>query len=858
MPFRLFCRLALLAAFAAISALAQCTFTVTPTSASFSNSSNDSVIPVTASAPTCAWTSRSNTSWITVSFGQTGTGNGTVGFTVTQNNTPTQRTGSLTIAGITFNVTQAAAPCSYSFSPSNATVSFSGASGSFNVITACTWTAATNSPDWITVTGAGTGNGTVQYTAAANLGTTSRTATISAGTATFTITQSASCTYTLNPFTIQADPNGVSGTFTSTASASTCAWTSTNGNPDFITITSALSGTGNVTMAYTIQANRTLNARSGTINIGASVFSVYQPGGTACTYALSAPSASFTSTGGTGAFTVTSTCPWTPTANAAWVTIGGPAASTGNGTVTFGVAPNSSSLSRSATILIGTQSFTLNQAGVACGVTVGQNSIAIPAGGFTGSIDVMSADGCSWNATAGAAWITLGSAGGSAQGSVAFTATANVTPQTRTGNITIANQVVQLTQDGAVCGLGLTPQQASLPATGGTFSLNVATACAYTAVANTGWIKILAGAMGSTTTDVSYSVSVNTSPDARTGTITVGSQAFTISQSGSSCTLRLGPGSAEVSARGGTGGFDVTATGSCRWQPQADAGWLHFTFASINGNGKVNFTADATDQSVPRVANLTVADQIFQVRQAGRPVILISQAGVLNAASFAAGPVSAGEIITIFGSGLGPETGVPLQLTADQQALTQTLAGVRVLFDGVPAPLIYVSSTQVSAIVPYAVVARTTTQMQVEYQGFPSGTLALDVAPTSPALFTLNGSGAGPGAILNQNGTVNTAANPAARNSVIVLFATGEGQTVPPGVDGRLARTPLIRPVAPVSAQVGGLDAKVTYAGGAPGLPAGVLQVNVQLPAGLPSGDVLVVLKIGVANSGPGVTVVLQ
>ena len=851
-------RLALLTAFAAIPALAQCTFTLTPASSSFSNSSNDSVITVTASASSCAWTSRSNTSWITVSFGQAGTGNGTVGFTVTQNNTPTPRTGSLTIAGLTFNVTQAAAACTYSLSPSNATVGFAGASGSFNVTTACTWTAASNSPDWLTVTGSGSGNGTVQYTAAANPSVTTRTATVSVGTATFTVTQSAPCTYTLNPFTIQADPSGVSGTFTITASASSCAWTATNGNPDLITITSAVSGTGNGTLAYTIQANRTVNARSGAINIGGSAFSVYQPGGTACTYALSAPSASFTSSGGTGVFTVISTCPWTPTANAAWVTIGGPASSTGNGTVTFGVLPNSSSLSRSATILIGNQPFAINQAGVACSVAVGQNSIAIPAAGASGSIDVIAADGCTWNATAGAAWISLGASGGSAQGSVTFTAAANVTPQARTANITIANQVVHLTQDGAVCGLGLTPQQASLPATGGTFSFSVATACAYTAVANAGWIKILAGGTGNTTTDVSYSVSANTSSDARTGTITVGSQAFTISQSGSSCTLRLSGGSAEVSPRGGAGSFDVTATGSCRWQPQADASWLHFTFASINGSGKVNFTVDATDQSSPRVANLTVADQTFQVRQAGRPLIQISQAGVLNAASFVAGPVSAGEIITIFGSGLGPDVGVTLQLTSNQQALTQTLAGVRVLFDGVPAPLIYVSSTQVSAIVPYAVAGKTTTQMQLEYQGFPSGALALEVAPTSPALFTLDASGAGPGAILNQNGTVNSATNPAARNSVIVLFCTGEGQTVPPGVDGLLARAPLTRPVAVVSVQVGGLNGRVTYAGGAPGLPAGVLQVNVQLPAGVASGPVPVVLKVGVANSLPGVTVMLQ
>ena len=858
MPYSLLIRLAALVAFAALPGLSQCTFTLTPSSASFSSSSNDSVITVGASASTCAWTSRSNTSWITLSFGQSGTGNGTVGFTVTQNNTPAQRTGSLTIAGLTFNVTQAAAPCTYSVSPNNAAVSFSGGSGSFSVTTGCTWTATSNSADWLVAAGSGSGNGTAQYTAAANPGSTARTGIIAVGTASFTVTQSAPCTYTLNPFSIQADPNGVSGTFTLTPSASTCAWTLASGNPDFITVTSTASGTGNATVAYAILANRTVNARSGTINVGSAVFSVYQPGGTACSYALSAPSASFTSSGGTGVFTVASSCPWMPTANADWVTIGGPASSTGNGTVTFGVLPNSSSVSRSATILIGTQPFTINQAGVACAVTVGQNTIAIPSSGSAGSIDVTAAAGCTWSAVASAAWITLGSAGGSAQGSVSFVAAANVTPQARTGTITISNQVVQLTQDGAVCGLGLTPLQASVPASAGTYGFNIATGCSYFAQSNAGWIKIVSGATGSATADLSYTVTANTSPDARTATITVGSLAFTVSQSGAGCALRLSAGSADVDARGGAGSFDVTATGSCRWQPQANAGWLHFTFASINGSGKVNFTADATDQTVPRMATLSIADQTFQVRQAGRPVMQLSKAGVLNAASFVAGPVAPGEIVTIFGSGIGPEVGATLELTADRQALTQSLAGVRILFDGNPAPLIYVSSTQASVIVPYAVAGKTTTQLQVEYQGFPSSALTLDVAATSPALFTLDASGAGQGAILNQNGSVNAAGNPANKNSVIVLYATGEGQTIPPGVDGRLARAPLTKPVAAVSVQVGGLDARVMYVGGAPGLPAGVLQVNVLIPPGVSSGPVPVLLKIGTANSSSGVTVVLQ
>ena len=148
--------------------------------------------------------------------------------------------------------------------------------------------------------------------------------------------------------------------------------------------------------------------------------------------------------------------------------------------------------------------------------------------------------------------------------------------------------------------------------------------------------------------------------------------------------------------------------------------------------------------------------------------------------------------------------------------------------------------------------------MQVEYQGFLSSPVPLDVAATAPAIFTLNGSGSGQGAILNQDSSVNGLANPAAKASIVVLYATGGGQTRPLGIDGQIATAPLPMPIAPVSVQIGGLDSVVTYAGAAPSFPAGVLQVNARVPAGVGSGSPAVVLKIGSAVSQSGVTVAVQ
>jgi uncharacterized protein (TIGR03437 family) len=135
----------------------------------------------------------------------------------------------------------------------------------------------------------------------------------------------------------------------------------------------------------------------------------------------------------------------------------------------------------------------------------------------------------------------------------------------------------------------------------------------------------------------------------------------------------------------------------------------------------------------------------------------------------------------------------------------------------------------------------------------------LAVAPAAPAIFSADSSGSGPGAILNQDFTLNTAQSPAARGSVIQIFATGEGQTRPAGIDGKLAAVPLPAPVLPVTVSVGGRPATVLYAGGAPGLVAGVIQINARVPVDVGPGSSLpVVVRIGEFASQDGITVAVR
>jgi uncharacterized protein (TIGR03437 family) len=230
---------------------------------------------------------------------------------------------------------------------------------------------------------------------------------------------------------------------------------------------------------------------------------------------------------------------------------------------------------------------------------------------------------------------------------------------------------------------------------------------------------------------------------------------------------------------------------------------------------------------------------------------------VTNAASGAPGPVSPGEIISIFGTNLGPTTGV-IGTIANNLLSTQ-VGGVQVLFDNNPAPLLYVSATQINAIVPFALNGVFQTQMTVSNSGTVSTALDLVVAPTSPSLFTSTQTGTGQGAILNVNGSVNSSSNPAPADSIIVLYATGGGETSPAGVTGNI--TPADGPfklVPGVTVTVGGVPATVLFAGTAPGFVEGALQINVQMSASVPPGPQPVVVTVGGVSSPAGVTVAVQ
>jgi hypothetical protein len=246
---------------------APCAPVLSATSISVSAAATTRSVSVSAGA-TCGWDARANDTWITLTSPASATGPATVSFSVSGNASSTGRSGTLTIAGQTFTVSQSGAtpPCTFVINPVSRSVAATGESTSVTVTggSGCGWT-ATSPVSWIVVTSGatGTGNGTVTLAVNANSATASRTATVTIGGQAFRVDQAGACSFTVTPASLSVTAGGVSSTL-AIATGSGCTW-SASGMPSWITMPST-NQTGSGPLAYTIAANPGL-ARSATLTI---------------------------------------------------------------------------------------------------------------------------------------------------------------------------------------------------------------------------------------------------------------------------------------------------------------------------------------------------------------------------------------------------------------------------------------------------------------------------------------------------------------------------------------------------------------------------------------------------------------
>ncbi len=332
-----------------------------------------------------------------------------------------------------------------------------------------------------------------------------------------------------------------------------------------------------------------------------------------------------------------------------------------------------------------------------------------------------------------------------------------------------------------------------------------------------------------------------------------------LTPSTTSCIYSVTPGSLQASALGGTFSFTIQTGASCSWIISGLPSWITISGAS-SGSGPATVTmVIAADTGAARSVGISVAGVTIGVAQQGAPQPAAPTIGaVTNAASNLSGPISPGEIVVLYGSGIGPAQLTYAQVGGDGLYDAQ-LAGMTVQFNGIPAPILYTSTVQVAAIVPYELTGASV-QVTATYQGQTSAPVTVVLAPSAPGLFTLGATGSGEAAAINQNQATNGAAAPVPIGSIITLFATGEGQTSPAGVDGKPASASPPTPTLPVNVTIGGVTVNnLQYVGGAPGEVAGVLQINVQVPAGVaPGSAVPIVIRVGDATSQPGVTIAVS
>lgn len=245
--------------------------------------------------------------------------------------------------------------------------------------------------------------------------------------------------------------------------------------------------------------------------------------------------------------------------------------------------------------------------------TIAPGSVNIGPGASAGAVAVTST--CPWSAISNAPWITItGATTGSASGTVAYVVAANSTSSPLAGTITIAGNTFTIAQAGVTCSYTLSSNQA-VTADGGTGTVTVTTGstCPWTSISNASWLTVISGASGTGSGTIAFSAAGNTGATQRSGTITVGGQTFTVTES--ACSYTVTPTAINVGYAATSASLSVTTSASCAWSAATSAPWATIGSGGT-GIGTVTYSLAANTQAA-RTTNLTVAGQTISVIQGG-------------------------------------------------------------------------------------------------------------------------------------------------------------------------------------------------------------------------------------------------
>jgi uncharacterized protein (TIGR03437 family) len=464
----------------------------------------------------------------------------------------------------------------------------------------------------------------------------------------------------------------------------------------------------------------------------------------------------------------------------------------------------------------------------------------------------------------------------------------------------------KFSQRNGACTFRLDRASADVPFTANVLRTALTTSqsdCTRVIAPNASWISLVSSTASQGPATLEFQVKLNKSNKARSATITIGDQTFTVNQAANPVpppqepVLTITSFEAPASARIGD---SLTVTTNVKNTGSRGAGTFRIAFylstrtpvtskdvftgfgcpvnqglladetISCSGNFQIGSDLSPGTYYLAAIADdreqISMSDRSGSVRgsdagpltlRAAASAPAISSAGFVNGASARTGALAPGLIFVMYGARLGPVALTTLTLDADGKVST-TLAGTRVLFDGVAAPLIYTAAGQVSGIVPYSVAGKQTVRVEAVFNGLRGDALTLPVAASAPALFSVDFSGLNQVAALNEDGSVNSSANPIDAGKLIVLYGTGAGTFRSQPADGAVIGLPLPEFLTPLSLEIGGQPAELVYAGPAPGLVSGVFQINARVPVSVSGDKVPVTVRSGGIASIAGTTIAVK
>jgi hypothetical protein len=625
-----------------------CAPSATPPSASFGPGGGSGSFMLGADGA-CSWTATASDAAVTITSAAAGTGNATIDYTVAADLSGVANSFTIDVSfpatgeSVSHTISQNSLVCATTPVPPSASFGPAGGSGGFTFDTdpLCAWTAAaSDAAVTITAGASGSGDGSVSYDVAADLSGAAGSFTIDVSftatgeTASHTIEREALvCSPVVQPTSQSVPASGVSGaSFAVQNAQASCSWTATPSDPA-VTITGGAAGTGDRTVDFDVAANPVPTPRSFTIEIAvaatgeSATFSIEQDA-LFCSATLTPVSATIPAAGGSGSFELEteSPCAWTATASDAAVTITSAASGTGNATIAYDVGPTPN-VARTFFIDVaftgtgGGARHTINQRAAVCTFTLGSTGASYPEAGGGSSVSVTaSRPDCAWTAASDASWLLVGAAGGTGDGSVAYTVLASNWAIPRTGRLTIAGRTFTVNQEAGTCTFAIAPTSAGFGLFAGSTVVTVDTgvACLWTADSNDDWVSIDLVDNGNGPGTVIVGVDRNETGSRRTGTATIAEQTLTMVQSSNDGgAFALSPLTVGFPGAGGHGQLQVQAPSAIDWEPVPDVDWISI-IAPLEGIGAgiVQYLVAPNPSPVARSGHINVGGQLLNVMQA--------------------------------------------------------------------------------------------------------------------------------------------------------------------------------------------------------------------------------------------------